>query len=87
MVKYAIFKHTDNRTQEQKLFDLYHDYHVTDGLYCGKICRGIYLVPEEYKSNARTWKTKEAAEKVLEKLQLFDGTPAKDAGYFVTEIK
>lgn len=73
-------------TQEQRLWNLYHDYHEADELYVESVCRGKYACTTEYKQCARQWKTKESAQKMLDKLVDFQGVSIKEKGYTVKEI-
>ena len=75
----------DTRSQEQKIRDIMTDYNGDTSTYLKSVCSKTHLVPTGYKHNARQFKTREAAQKMLDKLQTFNGKTAKECGYIVIE--
>ena len=76
--KYYIIKlQGDNRTTAQQTFDAQVDYYGDTSLYLESVSQKVYEVPTEYRHRARKFKTREQAQKMIDKLITFQRKPLK----------
>ena len=74
-----------NLSASQRLQNQMQDYFDSGVLCVESIYKKTIAVTTEYRRQARQWKTREAAEMVLNKLVDFQNIPIKDKGYKVVE--